>query len=90
MHQTQPARRVRRTESSVLDQGIAIAGELRVRLFGLNLLPIQVKLLISSKDLASQLGLDWWNDEKVRRSIKGRVKGRADRPQRNGRRGAQG
>ena len=83
MAQTQIARRVRsREQEPVLDQGIAIAGELRVKLFGLNLLPIQVKLLISSKDVAAQLGLDWWSDEKARASIK-----RPERPHRNGRRG---
>jgi hypothetical protein len=49
-----------------LDQGIAINGELRVKLFGWNLLPIEVKLLISSKDVAEWVGLDWWNDERGR------------------------
>jgi hypothetical protein len=44
----------------VLDQGIAITGDLRVKLLGMSLLPIQVRLLISSKDLAAALGLDWW------------------------------
>src|SRR5688572_31080070 len=46
----------------VLEQGVAVNGELRVKLFGLNLLPIQVRLLISSKDVAAAVGLDWWND----------------------------
>ena len=46
----------------VLEQGVAINGELRAKLFGLNLLPIQVRLLISSKDVAAAVGLDWWND----------------------------
>ena len=46
----------------VLEQGIAINGELRVKLFGLNLLPIEVRLLISSKDIAAVVGLDWWNN----------------------------
>ncbi|MDQ3441485.1 MAG: gas vesicle protein [Planctomycetota bacterium] len=50
----------RRFERPVLDQAIAINGELRVKLLGLNLLPIQVRLLISSKDVAAELGLDWW------------------------------
>jgi len=45
----------------VLERGVAINGELRVKLFGLNLLPIEVRLLISSKDLAAAVGLDWWN-----------------------------
>jgi hypothetical protein len=58
-------------QEPVLDQGIAIAGELRVKLFGLNLLPIQVRLLVSSKDLAAQLGLDWWSDEATRASVRG-------------------
>jgi hypothetical protein len=47
------------------------AGELRITLFGLNLLPVQMTLLISSKDLASPLGLEGWSDEGVRSSIKG-------------------
>ena len=85
MQQTRIARRARQREHSVLDQGIAIAGELRIKLFGLSVLPVQVKLLISSKDLAAQLGLDWWSDEKVGSSVQGR---RRDRPHRNGRRGA--
>ena len=50
----------RRTERLILDQAIAINGELRVKLLGLNLLPIQVRLLISSKEVAAELGLDWW------------------------------
>ncbi len=50
----------RRSGRPVLDQAIAINGELRVKLLGLNLLPIQVRLLISSKDVAAELGLDWW------------------------------
>ena len=83
MQQTRIARRARQREESVLDQGIAIAGELRIKLFGLSVLPVQVKLLISSKDLAAQLGLDWWSDEKVRSSVQGR---RRERPHRNGRR----
>lgn len=63
------ARRARRRSNSrgtpastMLDQGIAITGDLRVKLLGLSLLPIQVRLLISSKDLAAMLGLDWWRD----------------------------
>ena len=37
----------------MLDQAIAINGELRVKLLGLNLLPIQVRLLVSSKEVAA-------------------------------------
>ena len=50
----------RRSDRPVLDQAIAINGELRVKLLGLNLLPIQVRLLVSSKEVAAGLGLDCW------------------------------
>jgi hypothetical protein len=50
----------------VLDQAIAINGDLRIQLFGLNLLPIRVRLLVSSKDVAAQLGLDWWRPDSRR------------------------
>jgi hypothetical protein len=76
MLENRAVRRVRRQEP-VLDQGVAIAGELRVKLFGLNLLPIQVRLLISSKDLATEVGLDWWRDEKTRAAVRGGGGGRA-------------
>lgn len=57
-------RPARRPEPPVLDQAIAINGEVRVKLLGLNLLPIQVRLLVSSKDVAAQLGLDWWRKDR--------------------------
>ena len=65
---------------SVLERGVAINGELRVKLFGLNLLPIEVRLLISSKDLAAAVGLDWWNGNDPPRTRSGSVvpRGRRD------------
>jgi hypothetical protein len=48
----------------VLDQGIVITGDLVVKLMGLKLLPVKVRLLVSSTKLASDLGLDWWRDER--------------------------
>jgi hypothetical protein len=57
-----------RRPAAVLDQGIAINGQLRVKLLGLSLLPIEVRLLISSKDLAAAVGLDWWNADPARGS----------------------
>ena len=61
-----PQRRPARAENnrSLLDQAIAINGELRVQLFGLNLLPVQVRLLVSSKEVAAALGLDWWRADR--------------------------
>ena len=75
--------RPRRPDRPVLDQAIAINGDLRVQLFGLNLLPIKVRLLVSSKDVAAELGLDWWRRQnkqrgktKKRRREDGRPRGR--------------
>jgi hypothetical protein len=71
---------------AVLDQGIAITGDLTVKLMGLRLLPVRVRLLISSTQLASELGLDWWRDEasgKGKRAAtqpKSRSNGRSARP----------
>jgi hypothetical protein len=92
MARTQVARSTRPAQTAALDQGIAITGELRIRLFGRNLLPVQVKLLISSKDVAAQLGLDWWSDEKTRASIRsgGGGGGGGAKPHRNGRRPTRG
>lgn len=70
-----------------LERGVAINGELRVQLFGLNLLPIQVRLLVSSKDVAEAVGLDWWNDSEARRRVAKRAaKSPAVRRERNERR----
>jgi hypothetical protein len=63
---------------------VAINGELRVQLFGLGLLPIRVRLLVSSMDVASAAGLDWWNDPAERAAIR-KPSSRRDR---NGRRPA--
>jgi hypothetical protein len=52
-----------RRKQTVLDQAIAINGDLRVQLLGMSLLPIKVRLLISSKDVAAELGLDWWRSQ---------------------------
>ena len=49
----------------VLDQGIVITGDVLVKLMGLNLLPVRVRLLVSSTKLARELGLDWWRDEQA-------------------------
>jgi hypothetical protein len=61
------AGRSRRDTNSALDKGVAINGELQVQLFNMKLLPVKVRLLISSKDLATGLGLDWWRDDAKQR-----------------------
>ena len=45
----------------VLDKGIVIAGDIKVKLVDIELLTIQVRLLIASVDKARELGMDWWS-----------------------------
>ncbi|MBI2189187.1 MAG: gas vesicle protein [Acidobacteria bacterium] len=44
----------------VLDKGIVIAGDIRVRLVEVELLTVQIRLVICSVDKAKEMGLDWW------------------------------
>jgi len=44
----------------VLDKGIIIAGDIRVKLVDIELLSIQIRLVICSVDKAKEMGMDWW------------------------------
>ncbi len=44
----------------VLDNGIVIAGDIRVNLLDIELLTIKIRLLIASVDKAREIGIDWW------------------------------
>lgn len=47
----------------VLDKGLVVAGDIRVRLADVELLTVQVRLLICSIDKATEIGLDWWRSD---------------------------
>ena len=44
----------------VLDKGIVIAGDIKIKLVDVELLTIQVRLLVASADKAKEMGMDWW------------------------------
>jgi hypothetical protein len=44
----------------VLDKGVVIAGDIRIKLCDIELLSIQIRLLIASVDKAQEMGLTWW------------------------------
>jgi hypothetical protein len=44
----------------VLDGGLVIAGDVEVKLLGLKVLPIKVRLLLGSTAMAESLGINWW------------------------------
>lgn len=44
----------------VLDKGVVISGDIRVKLVDIELLTIQIRLVICSVDRAKEMGMDWW------------------------------
>ena len=44
----------------VLDKGIVIAGDIKIKLVDIELLSIQIRLVICSVDKAKEIGMDWW------------------------------
>jgi Gas vesicle protein len=49
----------------VLDKGIVIAGDIKIKLVEVELLTIQIRLVVCSVEKAKELGLDWWNHNAV-------------------------
>ena len=47
----------------ILDKGLVIAGDIRIKLADVELLTIQVRLLVCSVDKAQQIGMDWWRTD---------------------------
>lgn len=44
----------------LLDKGVVIAGDIKIKLVEVELLTIQVRLVICSVEKAREMGLDWW------------------------------
>ncbi len=45
----------------ILDKGIVIAGDIKIKLVEVELLSIQIRLVVCSVEKAKEIGLDWWN-----------------------------
>ena len=48
----------------ILDKGLVIAGDIKIKLVDIELLTIQIRLMISSVEKAKELGMDWWATNK--------------------------
>ena len=46
----------------ILDKGVAIAGDIKIKLVDVELLTIQIRLVICSVDKAMEMGMDWWTN----------------------------
>ena len=53
----------------VLDKGLVIAGDIRIKLVDIELLTIQIRLVVASVDKAKEMGIDWWETEKAFSSL---------------------
>ena len=49
----------------VLDKGIVIAGDIKVKVVDIELLSLQIRLVICSVDKAREMGMDWWVNNPV-------------------------
>ncbi|MGP0066626.1 MAG: gas vesicle protein GvpJ [Isosphaeraceae bacterium] len=45
----------------VLDKGLVIAGDVKIKLVDIELLTIQIRLVVASVDKAREMGIDWWS-----------------------------
>src|SRR4030042_628947 len=62
----------------VLNTGLVIAGDIRIKLCDVELLSIQLRLLICSVEKAKELGVGWWWQEEAAHAD--RAQSRADGP----------
>ncbi|AFM27567.1 gas vesicle protein [Desulfomonile tiedjei] len=46
----------------VLDKGVVIAGDIKIKLVDVELLTIQIRLVVCSVDKAKEMGMDWWTN----------------------------
>ncbi len=44
----------------VLDKGLVIAGDIKIKLVDIELLSLQLRLVICSVEKAREMGMDWW------------------------------
>ena len=53
----------------VLDKGMVIAGDIKIKLCDIELLSIQIRLLVCSVDKAKEMGMTWWWQEASRPAV---------------------
>jgi Gas vesicle protein len=47
----------------VLDKGLVVAGDIKIKLLDVELLTIQVRLVVCSVDKAAEMGIDFWRND---------------------------
>lgn len=74
---SQPAASLADILERVLDKGVVIAGDIKVKLVDIELLTIQVRLVVCSVDKAMEMGMNWWthNPDLVRSQARPALEG---------------
>ncbi len=49
----------------ILDKGIVVSGDIRVKIVDIELLTLEIRLVVCSVDKAIDMGIDWWKDNPV-------------------------
>ncbi|MBI2191519.1 MAG: gas vesicle protein [Planctomycetes bacterium] len=44
----------------VLDKGVVVAGDIKIKLVDIELLTLQIRLVVCSVEKAREMGMDWW------------------------------
>ena len=55
----------------VLDKGVAVVGDIQVRLLDIELLTIKIRLMVASVERAREMGIDWWESDPFVSSLEG-------------------
>ena len=48
----------------ILEKGVVVAGDIRIKIVDVELLTIEIRLLICSVDRAQEIGMDWWRSDR--------------------------
>jgi hypothetical protein len=64
----------------ILDKGVVISGDIKIKLVEVELLSLEIRLVICSVDKAVELGLDWWRHNPAFSSRPAAVENAADIP----------
>lgn len=73
---TQPPRSTNLAEllERILDKGVVVAGDIKIKLVEIELLTIQIRLVVCSVERAIEMGMDWWKQDPNLSSLAARPK----------------
>lgn len=49
----------------ILDKGVVITGDIKIKLVDIELLSLEIRLVVCSVDKAVEMGIDWWKNSSM-------------------------